>query len=59
KFSFRLTPKSSNYPMPQNTSASVDKKTGAMTVSRLEQVMYPSEPLPSVWTMWERPIPTR
>lgn len=35
KFSFRLTPKSSNYPMPQNTSASVDKKSGAMTVSRL------------------------
>lgn len=35
KFSFRLTRKYSNYPMPENTSASVDEKTGAMTVSRL------------------------
>lgn len=35
KFSFRLTPKNNNYPMPDNTSASVDKKTGAMTISRV------------------------
>lgn len=34
KFTFKLTPKSSNNPMPENKSATLDKKTGAMSVSR-------------------------